>query len=159
MAFGWRGCNIGGGEEETKHHHQLTALIIQVTRETLSSRGGAIVLKPILKPIFIQLAKILMPISQLAEPFVCDQGGGTPLVSDLDQVAEEEAFQPGRWSPGGWRRCGVRAQISIKKDFKWTLRGSCGGHATFTLMGLQQKIVCLGFFFDHFHFFPLKCPL
>ena len=81
-------------------------------------------MKPILKPIFIQLAKILMPISQLAEPFVCDQGGGTPLVSDLDQVAEEEAFQPGRWSPGGWRRCGGRDNFfPIKKDFNLMLRG------------------------------------
>ena len=76
-------------------------------------------MKPILKPIFIQLAKILMPISQLAEPFVCDQGGGTPLVSDLDQVAEEEAFQPGRWSPGGWRRCGGRDNFSHQEGFQF----------------------------------------
>ena len=72
----------------SSYNHQLPTPIIQVTRETLSSRAGAPVLKPIfanqvLETNFFQLATKIL--SHLDDHFVCDQGGGTPLDSDLDQ--------------------------------------------------------------------------
>ena len=55
-------------------------------------RAGATVLKPIFLPIGDQ--DLLRMVSQLDDIFVCDQDGGTPLDSDLDQGAGEEANSP-----------------------------------------------------------------
>ena len=49
-----------------------------------------------MKPIFLPIGDqdLLRFVSQLDDIFVCDQDGGTPLDSDLDQGAGEEANSP-----------------------------------------------------------------
>ena len=64
-----------------------------------------------------------------------NQGGDTPLDSELDQVPGdwEEAYSPagGARGDGGDVEGGIK--LTIKKDCNWTLRGPWGGHATFTM--------------------------
>ena len=115
----------------------MPPFILQVTRETLSSRAGA----PVLKPIFsnqvleTQFPSIgdQDPVLHFDDLFVSDQGGGTPLDSDLDKVPGKEAYSPagGARGDGGDVEGGIK--FSIKMDCNWMLRGSPSGHATFEL--------------------------
>ena len=124
------------------------APIIQVTRETLSSRAGAPVLKPIFSNQVLETNSFLFgnqfipigdqdqdqdPVLPLDDLFVYNQGGGTPLDSDLDQGPGEEAYSPagGARGDGGDVEGGIK--FSIKMDCNWMLRGSPSGHATFKL--------------------------
>ena len=68
MESGLRGCSTGGGEETElgDASHQLKTL--QVTRETLSSRAGAMV-------IYSNLIQEVA-LGNLVTIFVCYQGGG-----------------------------------------------------------------------------------
>ena len=68
MESGLRGCSTGGGEETELGDaiHQLKTL--QVTRETLSSRAGAMV-------IYSNLIQEVA-LGNLVTIFVCYQGGG-----------------------------------------------------------------------------------
>ena len=90
------------GGSSYHHHNPKPTLILQVTRETLSSRAGAIVLEPIIFRLQIadKSSDYLQIANKLPEPIVCDQGGGTPLDRYLDQVAEEEA-KARQVEPGG----------------------------------------------------------
>ena len=111
MELELRGCNIGGGEESelggASIHLQHPPPISQVTRETLSSRAGATVFNPIFLPFGDQDLALVI---QLVGIYVCDQDGGTPLDSDLDQGAGEEANSPagGARGVGGVVGGGVR---------------------------------------------------
>ena len=108
VEWGWKGCNIGDGEEETN----LLPPILQVTRETLSSRAGATVIysnsnfSSNWRPRCDTWSGIWLT------NFVCNQDGGPPLDSALNMRSWRGGEQPGRWSPGGWRRCGGRGPNS-----------------------------------------------
>ena len=92
MESGSRGCSIGGGEESELGGASFHLQSLQVTRETLSSRAGAAVF-------YTNFSSIWRPrfgiwsVNWLTWLF-CDQDGGTPLDSDLDQGAGEEANSP-----------------------------------------------------------------
>ena len=87
MEWGSRGFNIGGGEEETKAGWlQLPPPQPDATSHLAGYLGdfkypGRC---DCFGTNYLQIA------DKLPEPFVCDQGGGTPLDSDLDQFRELE---------------------------------------------------------------------
>ena len=101
MASGWRGCNIGGGEEETKlggssynhyHHSYHTGYPGDLKFPGRCASFETNFANQVLETNFFQLATKIL--SHLDDHFVCDQGGGTPLDSDLEQVPGEEAYSP-----------------------------------------------------------------
>ena len=86
-----RGFSIGGGEES-----ELGGSSYHLQHYRLPGRPyvpGQV--RPFLSQFFFHLAtKIWHLVCQLADIFVFDQDGGTPLDSDLDQEAGEEAHSP-----------------------------------------------------------------
>ena len=77
-------------------------------------------MRPFLHQFFFNLAtKIWHLVWQLAD-FVCDQDGGTPLDSDLDQGAGEEANSPA----GGARGVGgvVVGGVNFHQHQDWDLK-------------------------------------
>ena len=61
--------------------------------------------------------------------FVCDQDGGPPLDSDLDQGAGEEV-KARQVDPGGWRSCGARVQFCSMKDLNSNICVMIGGRVS-----------------------------
>ena len=102
------GCSIGGGEES-----ELGGSSFHLQHYRLPGRPyvpGQV--RPFLSQFFFHLATTIWHlVCQLADMFVCDQDGGTPLNSDLDQGAGEEANSPA----GGARGVGgdVDGGVSI----------------------------------------------
>ena len=82
--------------------------------------------KPVLKPIlqtkfletnFFQLSTKIL--SHLDDHFVCDQGGGTPLDSDLEQVPGEEAYSPAGGARGDGGDAEGGGQIYHQEGFQF----------------------------------------
>ena len=89
---------------------------LQVTQETLSSRAGAAIFTP------IEAKKWHLAIC--SPVFVPYQGGGTPLDSDLDQGAGEEA-KARQVEPGGmeelWREGQSFCSLSLSALQSWSI--------------------------------------
>ena len=137
------------------------APIIQVTRETLSSRAGAPVLKPIFSNQVLETNSFLFgnqfipigdqdqdqdPVLPLDDLFVYNQGGGqgggTPLDSDLDLDLEEVPRLTVTWTRDLERRHtarqvepgGTEAMWREGSNFlsKWIAIGCCEVHPAAT---------------------------
>ena len=87
----------------TTNHHQMPTPIRQVTRETLSSRAGA----PVLKPIETNLLKPRQT-NYLNRLFVTREEVPRLTVTLTSSGSWRGGEQPSRRSSGGWRSCGGR---------------------------------------------------
>ena len=66
---------------------------------------------------FFQLSTKIL--SHLDDHFVCDQGGGTPLDSDLEQVPGEEAYSPAGGARGDGGDAEGGGQIYHQEGFQF----------------------------------------